>query len=57
MSDGADPTSPPPTDPASSERERHRPSSITLSEAERRRFIESIDRQMAEIEERQSNGG
>jgi hypothetical protein len=53
VSDGAEPTSPPPTDPSTSERERPRPSSITLSDADRQRFIESIDQQIADIEDRQ----
>jgi hypothetical protein len=56
VSDGADPTSPPPTAPSTSERERPRTPGVTLSDAERRQFIESINRQIAEIEERQRNG-
>jgi hypothetical protein len=51
VSDGADPTSPPLTSPLD-ERQGRKLSSITLSEEERSRLIDSIDRQLAELEGR-----
>jgi hypothetical protein len=54
VSDGADPTSPQLAGSPELERERPKLSSITLTEKERTRIVESIDRQIAEIDSRKN---
>jgi hypothetical protein len=53
MSDVDEPVQPPFTAPGGS---RRRPSDITLSEQERAQFIDSIDRQLADLEQ-DADGG
>jgi len=56
VSDAADPTPPLPPDPPSRVWEHRKLSNITLSKQERDRLLESIDRQIAEIDDRSSGG-